>query len=68
MYNLHNSTPSIGNFQDNFYWNSTEEPYGNGGESGDAWCQDFESSGDQSYDGKDNLHIVRAVRTFVIED
>lgn len=63
---------SKGNFQDNIYWSSTEEPTGSsGGESGDAWCQDFDSNygnyGDQNYDGKNSKHIVRAVRTFVKE-
>ena len=69
MFNL--SENSKGNFQDKIYWNSTEEPYGNGGESGQAWCQDFDSTvgnyGDQNYDGKDSEHIVRAVRVFTIE-
>lgn len=55
--NLHKATPAIGNFQVDFYWNSTED------DSGDAWLQNFED-GEQYYDAKGAMQYVRAVRAF----
>ncbi len=58
MYNnLHQATPAIGNFQNYFYWNSTED------DAGDAWLQDF-GDGEQYYDAKSADQYVRAVRAF----
>lgn len=54
--NLH--TASIGNFQNDFYWSSTED------DKDDAWLQDFGSNRDQYYDTKSAVHNVRAVRAF----
>lgn len=59
--NLHNATSSIGNFQNNFYWSSTED------DAGDAWLQEFNSEGGQYYNSKDAAYMVRAVRAFVKE-
>jgi hypothetical protein len=59
--NLHTATPSIGDFQTDFYWSSTED------DAGDADVQEFNADGDQNYDAKDALHMVRAVRVFVKE-
>lgn len=57
--NLNNPSAPIGDFQNDFYWSSTED------DAGDAWLQDFGSDGDQNYDAKDAEHIIRAVRIFL---
>jgi len=59
--NLHKATPSIGNFQVEFYWNSTEN------DEGDAWLQEFNNEGGQYYNAKGSEFKVRAVRTFIKE-
>ena len=56
--NLHSVSTPIGNFQNDFYWSSTED------DAGDAWLQDFGSDGDQNYDAKDAEHRIRAIRIF----
>ena len=55
--NLHQATPAIGDFQGDFYWNSTED------DAGDAWLQDF-GDGGQYFDAKSANQYVRAVRAF----
>ena len=48
---------NIGNFENNFYWSSTE------GSNDLAWVQDF-FDGNQGNDFKDATNFVRAVRAF----
>jgi len=56
--NLHSAATSLGDFQNSFYWSSTED------DEGDAWLQDFGSNGDQYYDAKNAERLIRAVRNF----
>ena len=57
-HNLHQALPAIGNFQTDFYWNSTED------DEGDAWLQEFNSEGSQYFDSKSSSQYIRAVRSF----
>ncbi len=56
--NLHAVATPLGDFQNDFYWSSTED------DEGDAWLQDFGSDGDQYYDAKNAERLIRAIRRF----
>jgi hypothetical protein len=49
---------NIGGFADAEYWSSSED------DSYDAWSQDFSDGSQISYNGKNELLIVRAIRAF----